>query len=83
MAAIIAQMTRAARKRKEGRRYQISADKCVYDIPPFDRTFEAHKHNKYLVNKQSNEHKNQVRSAAKGESQKTILKILDFVSGKS
>lgn len=67
MAAIIAQLTLAARKRKERKKYYIDADKCVYHIPPFDERFSPEKHNRYLINKALYEQRKVIKDAAKGE----------------
>ena len=39
MAAIIAHITRANRERIEKKRYEIVISKCMYEIKPFDQTF--------------------------------------------
>ena len=50
MAGIIAQMTRAARKRRDRRTYGIN--KCMYTLHRFDPNgFNPHIHNKYCVEK--------------------------------
>ena len=50
MAAIIAQMTRAARKRRDRRTYGIN--KCMYTLHRFDPNgFKPDIHNKYCVEK--------------------------------
>ena len=48
MAGLIAQLTAAARKRKQKK--DIGTNKCMYSLPPFDRNgFKAEVHNEYLV----------------------------------
>ena len=40
MAGIIAQITRANRKRMDNRKNHVSIAKCMYHINPFDECFE-------------------------------------------
>ena len=40
MAAIIAHITRANRERIEKKRYEIVISKCMYEIRPFERTYD-------------------------------------------
>ena len=48
MAGLIAQLTAAARKRKNKK--DIGTNKCTYSLEPFDRNgFKADVHNEYLV----------------------------------
>ena len=50
MAGIIAQLTRAARDRRDRRTY--GTNKCMYTLEPFDTNgFDATVHNKYCVQK--------------------------------
>ena len=50
MAGIIAQLTRAARVRRDRRTY--GTNKCMYTLEPFDTNgFDATVHNKYCVQK--------------------------------
>ena len=50
MAAIIAQLTRAARKRRDRRTY--GANKCMYKLDRFDPNgFNPDVHNRYCVEK--------------------------------
>ena len=50
MAGIIAQLTRAARVRRDRRTY--GTNKCMYTLEPFDTNgFDARVHNKYCVQK--------------------------------
>jgi hypothetical protein len=45
MAAIVAQITKANWERKKKRVKYVSVEKCVYQIPPFDATFDPKLHN--------------------------------------
>ena len=48
MAGLIAQLTAAARKRKNKK--DIGTNKCMYSLEPFDRNgFKKEVHNEYLV----------------------------------
>ena len=68
MAAIIAQLSLANRRRKKRQREAkyIESDKCVYTLPPFDRCYQPMKHNKYLKNKAEFERRLHVAQKAKG-----------------
>ena len=68
MAAIIAQLSLANRRRKKRQREAkyIESDKCVYTLPPFDRCYQPMKHNKYLKNKAEFERRLHVAEKAKG-----------------
>ena len=68
MAAIIAQLSLANRRRKKRQREHksIDSDKCVYTLPPFDHCFQPMKHNKYLKNKAEVERRHIVTEKAKG-----------------
>ena len=66
MAAIIAQLTLAARRRKENSKGYINADKCVYKLKPFDKTYFPESHNPYLKNKTLCEKRKGVKEIAKG-----------------
>lgn len=69
MAAIIARMTIASRERKKRNAAMgnktIGTDKCVYELPPFDRCFDPTKHNKYMKFKQQTDRRNLILNAAK------------------
>ena len=50
MAAIIAQISLQAAKRRRGLLgKKIPIEKSIYQLPPFDRTFDRDKHNSYTV----------------------------------
>ena len=66
MAAIIAQLTLAARRRKENSKGYLNADKCVYKLKPFDKTYFPESHNPYLRNKKLYEKRKGVKQIAKG-----------------
>lgn len=68
MAAIIARLTAANRRRKKQQKENpgFEADKCVYSLPPFDPCFNPMKHNKYLKNKNEFERRQLVKQKAKG-----------------
>ena len=66
MAAIIAQLTLAARRRKENSKGYINADKCVYKLKAFDKTYFPESHNPYLKNKTLYEKRKGVKEIAKG-----------------
>ena len=68
MAAIIAQLSLANRRRKKRRKEGkwLEADKCVYTLPPFDPCFNPMKHNKYLRNKIEFERRQLITQKAKG-----------------
>ena len=68
MAAIIAQLSLANRRRKKRQREAkwIESDKCDYTLPPFDHCFQPMKHNKYLKNKAEFERRQIVTDKAKG-----------------
>ena len=68
MAAIIAQLSLANRRRKKRRAEikWIDSDKCVYILPPFDPCFQPMKHNKYLKHKAEFERRQHVTETAKG-----------------
>ena len=71
MAAIIAQMSLANRERKKRKAEMgnkaIGADKCIYQIPPFDRCFDPLKHNKYMKMKQQIDRRNYIVNEAKSK----------------
>ena len=71
MAAIIAQMSLANRERKKRKAEMgnkaIGADKCIYELPPFDRCFDPMKHNKYMKMKQQIERRNYIVNEAKSK----------------
>ena len=66
MAAIIAQLTLAARRRKENSKGYLTADKCVYKLKPFDKTYFPENHNPYLKNKKAYQKREEVKDIAKG-----------------
>eukprot|EP00093_Oithona_nana_P010382 10382.XXX_377046_376684_1 [CDS] Oithona nana genome sequencing. len=65
MAAIIAQMTLAARRRKEKGKGYLSGDKSNYILKPFDPAFEAKKHNLFRLKRQHYEYKREIKIKAK------------------
>ena len=67
MAAIIAQMTLAARRRKEKGKGYLSGDKSNYILKPFDPVFEAKKHNLFRLKRQHYEYKREIKAKAKGK----------------
>ena len=72
MAAIIAQMSMRNRERKKrkamlGKRAEVSSDKCVYELQPFDRCYDPIIHNKYLRSKIEIEKRNVIIKTAKCE----------------
>ena len=77
MAAIIAQLSLANRRRKKRQRERkwIDSDKCVYTLPPFDPCFQAEKHNKYLKNKAEVERRQIITQRAKGTKNFLIFKV--------
>ena len=66
MAAIIAQLAAANRKRKARRKNTLPPDKSNYTLAPFDRCFDPNKHNPYLRLKAIVEHRNEVMKTARG-----------------
>ena len=50
MAAIIAQLTLNARRRKQRSKGYLNSDKCAYLIRPFDKCYLPEKHNHYVKN---------------------------------
>ena len=66
MAAIIAQLTLNARRRKERGKGYLNCDKSNYVLPPFDNNYSSEKHNHYLKNKKLWEKREIGRKAAKG-----------------
>jgi hypothetical protein len=66
MAAIIAQLTLAARRRKENSKGYLNADKCVYKLKPFDKTYFPESHNPYLRNQKAYQKRIKVKDIAKG-----------------
>ena len=67
MAAIIAQLAAANRKRKARRKTTLPPDKSNKNLPPFDRCFDPNKHNPYLRLKAIVEHRNEVMKTARGK----------------
>ena len=66
MAAIIAQLAAANRKRKARAKNTLPTEKSNYVLPPFDPCFEPKKHNRYLRLKALVEHRQFVVTKAKG-----------------
>ena len=67
MAAIIAQLAAANRKRKQRARLPtLPPEKSNRTLPPFDRCFDARKHNRYLRLKAILEHRQEVLATARG-----------------
>ena len=66
MAAIVAQIAAANRKRKADKRLNLPPDKSNLVLAPFDRCFDPNKHNRYLRLKALVEHRNFVLGRAKG-----------------
>ena len=66
MAAIIAQLTLNARRRKQRSKGYLSADKCNYILRPFDKCYVPEKHNHHLRNEKLYEKNKQGRETAKG-----------------
>ena len=68
MAAIIAQLAAANRKRKARNREQktIPPEKSNRVLPPFDPCYDPKKHNRYLRLQAIYEHRNEVLATAKG-----------------
>ena len=66
MAAIIAQLAAANRKRKARRKHTLPPDKSNRTLPPFDPCFDPKKHNPYLRLKALVEHRNEVLKTARG-----------------
>ena len=80
MAAIIAQLSIANRRRKKRQRETkwIESDKCVYSLPPFDPCFQPMKHNKYLKNKVEFERRQFIAQKAKGTKVFNIFRSFRF-----
>lgn len=66
MAAIIAQLAAANRKRKMRVKTTLPPDKSNRVLPPFDPCFDPNKHNRYLRLKAITEHRQIIMSKAKG-----------------
>ena len=66
MAAIIAQLTLNARRRKQRSKGYLTADKCNYILRPFDKCYVPEKHNPHLRNEKLYEKNKQGRETAKG-----------------
>ena len=66
MAAIIAQLTLNARRRKARGKWYLPADKSNYLLRPFDNNYCAKKHNPYLKNQILYEKQQASRDTAKG-----------------
>ena len=69
MAAIIAQLTLANRRRKKRGKYFLAAEKSNYALPPFDTRYDPDKHNRYLINKKVYEYRKSITDTAKGSNQ--------------
>ena len=76
MAAIIAQLAAANRKRKQRQKHILPPEKSNLALPPFDPCFDPKKHNRYLRLKALVEHRQFVLTKAKGKCiiQKLALK---------
>ena len=48
MAAIISQIAANKRARAKSAHLEVSSDKCVYHLPPFDPCFDPLVHNKFM-----------------------------------
>ena len=48
MAAIISQIAANKRARAKSAHLEVSSDKCVYPLPPFDPCFDPLVHNKFM-----------------------------------
>ena len=85
MAAIIAQMSLANRERKkreaEKGHKTIGADKCIYDLPPFDRCYDPMKHNKYMKLKVQIDRRNLIRNTAKCKYKMLNTDLLEYKYG--
>ena len=68
MAAIIAQLAAANRKRKARRKATLPPDKSNRTLPPFDPCFDPNKHNPYLRLKALVDHRNEINRTARGNS---------------
>ena len=66
MAAIIAQLAAANRKRKQKAKHTLPPEKSNLALPPFDPCFDPQKHNRYLRLKKLVEHRRSVLTKAKG-----------------
>ena len=66
MAAIIAQLAAANRKRKARRKATLPPDKSNRTLPPFDPCFDPNKHNPYLRLKAMVDHRNEINRTARG-----------------
>ena len=85
MAAIIAQLTLANRRRKKNAKGYLPCDKSNYILKPFDPVFEPKKHVLYLLKRDHYEYKHEIKTKAKGKivlltcciwKRKIILKLL-------
>lgn len=70
MAAIIAQLAAANRKRKQRRKATLPPEKSNLVLPPFDPCFDPRKHNRYLRLKALIEHRREVLATARGKPRK-------------
>ena len=66
MAAIIAQLAAANRKRKQRQKHILPPEKSNLALPPFDPCFDPKKHNRYLRLKALVEHRQFVLTKARG-----------------
>lgn len=78
MAAIIAQLTLNARRRKERGKSYLGAEKSNYILKRFDPQFQPDKHNRYRVNKTLYDGHVVVRDAAKDLAQSLLENDLEF-----
>ena len=76
MAAIIAQLAAANRKRKQKAKHTLPPDKSNLALPPFDPCFDPQKHNRYLRLKKLVEHRRSVLTKAKGMYVLTALQYI-------
>ena len=75
MAAIIAQLAAANRKRKARRKAILPPEKSNRNLLPLDRCFDPKKHNPYLRLKAIVEHRNEVLKTARGKFTPRYLSI--------
>ena len=81
MAAIIAQLTLNARRRKQRSKGYLTADKCNYILRPFDKCYVPEKHNPHLRNEKLYEKNKQGRETAKGIDSilRVVLQITKYI----
>ena len=77
MAAIIAQLAAANRKRKARAKLPtLAPEKSNRVLPPFDRCFDARKHNRYLKLKAILEHREEVMATARGTFYRSFFTLI-------